>query len=218
MTYILQQYKETLMITTPRRTTTTLHPVNISLVLNRAAAAICWPFTNRRAAPLWLLLRLYVAYVFVTMGIAKIEAGFLTSDPIGAMLGLVANGTIPVPFEFYRSVAGVLVGAGLTPMISHTMPFLELAVALSMATGVLTPLAAAGALLLNINFVLSGIGTLAFDGPYMAAEILMLLGAGVVGTIGFEKLALRIVKSIVARLRAGRAAQALPGSLYLQRR
>jgi uncharacterized membrane protein YphA (DoxX/SURF4 family) len=135
------------------------------------------------------------------MGIAKIEGGFLTGDPIGEMLKLVANGAIPVPFEFYRGVSGMLVGAGLTPMLSHSMPFLEIAIAISMITGVLTPLAAFGALLLNINFILSGIGQIDFDFPYMVAEVLLIMGYSVVGVIGFEKLAQRILKAAVAKVR-----------------
>jgi thiosulfate dehydrogenase [quinone] large subunit len=198
-----------IMITTPRQTTTFDNP-SASSVLRRALAVIRWPFANRHAAPLWLLLRLYVGYVFITMGIAKIEAGFLTADPIGAMLKLVANGTILVPFEFYRPVAAVLVDGGLTPLISHSMPLVELAIALALISGVLTPLAALGALLLNINFVLAGIGTLAFDGPYMAAEVLMVLGANVVGVIGFERLARRILTAAIAKLRPARAPEAAP--------
>ena len=192
------------MITTPRNSTNVLTPANNASVLRQALAVIRWPFTSRYAAPIWLLLRLYVAWVFLTMGIAKIEGGFLTGDPIGEMLKLVASGAIPAPFEFYRGVAGMLVGAGLTPMISFSMPFLEIAIALSLATGVLTPLAAFGALLLNINFVLSGIGQIDFDFPYMVAEVLLIMGYSVVGVIGFEKLALRILKAAVAKVRPGR--------------
>jgi thiosulfate dehydrogenase (quinone) large subunit len=204
MTQIELGYKETAMITTPRHTTSTLRPANTSSILGRTLAIISWPFTSRHAAPIWLLLRLYVAWVFLTMGIAKIEGGFLTGDPIGEMLKLVANGTILVPFEFYRGVAGMLVGAGLTPIISHSMPFLEIAIAISMITGVLTPLAAFGALLLNINFVLSGIGQIDFDFPYMVAEVLLMMGYSVVGVIGFEKLAQRILKAAVAKVRLAR--------------
>jgi len=197
------------MITTPRHTTATLRSANTSSILGRTLAIVRWPFTARQAAPIWLLLRLYVAWVFLTMGIAKIEGGFLTGDPIGEMLKLVANGAIPVPFEFYRGVAGMLVEAGLTPMISFSMPFLEIAIALSMLTGVLTPLAAFGALLLNINFVLSGIGQINFDLPYMIAEVLLIMGYSVVGVIGFEKLAQRILKAAIARVRPARPQPAL---------
>ncbi|HEX5690747.1 MAG TPA: hypothetical protein VFX76_12125 [Roseiflexaceae bacterium] len=193
------------MITTPRRSTSTLRTTADTSLFARIAGVARWPFTNRYAAPIWLLVRLYVAYVFLTMGVAKIEAGFLTSDPIGQMLPLVANGTIPVPFEFYRGVAGMLVDAGVTPLISHSMPLLEIAVALSLATGVLVPVAAFGALLLNINFVLSGIGQISFDLPYMVAEVLLIAAYPVVGLIGLERLAKRILMAVVAKVRPARA-------------
>jgi thiosulfate dehydrogenase [quinone] large subunit len=193
------------MITTPRRSTSTLRSASSASVVRRAAAVARWPFTSRYAAPLWLLVRLYVAYVFLTMGSAKIQAGFLTADPIGAMLPLVANGSIAVPFEFYRGVAGMLVEAGVTPLISHAMPLLELAVALSLATGVLTPLAAFGALLLNLNFVLSGIGQISFDLPYLIAEVLLMAAYPVVGLIGLERLARRIGLAAIAKIRPARA-------------
>jgi len=188
------------MITTPRNSTTTMNPTNTLSVLRRVLAVIRWPFTNRYAAPIWLLVRLYVGSIFVTMALGKIQTGFLTSDQIGPILKLVANGTITIPLPFYRDVAAMLVNLGVTPMMSFSMPFLELAVAISMFTGVLTPVAAFGALLLNINFVLSGIGNITFDGPYMVAEILMVLAYPVVGVIGFEKLALRLASPIVSKI------------------
>jgi len=197
------------MITTPRRSTSTLRTAQSTSALGRVAVVIRWPFKSRYAAPLWLLVRLYVAYVFLTMGIAKIEAGFLTSDPIGQMLPLVANGAIPVPFEFYRGVAAMLVEAGVTPLISHSMPLLELAVALSLATGVLVPIAAFGALLLNINFVLSGVGQISFDLPYMIAEVLLIAAYPVVGLIGLERLARRILTAALARVRPDRAGEVI---------
>ena len=90
--------------------------------------------------------------------------------------------------------------AGVTPLISHSMPLLELAVALSLATGVLTPVAAVGAILLNVNFVLSGIGQISLDGPIIVAELLMVLSFRVVGGIGFEPLAKRILGMAIAAI------------------
>ncbi|MEO7911531.1 MAG: hypothetical protein ABIV47_17950 [Roseiflexaceae bacterium] len=67
--------------------------------------------------------------------------------------------------------------------------------ALSFATGVLVPAAAVGAILLNINIMLSGIGTPAFDGPIIAAQVLFLMSYRVVGGIDFERLAQRILSA-----------------------
>src|SRR5262245_33258339 len=209
MTHLVKQYKEIRpMITTPRNSTTTLNPANTLSALRRALAVVRWPFTNRYAAPIWLLVRLYVGWIFLTMALGKIQTGFLASDQIGPMLKLVANGTISIPLPFYRDVAATLVDLGVTPMISFSMPFLELAVAIAMFTGILTPLAAIGALLLNITFVLSGIGNLTFDGPYMLAEILMAMAYPVVGVIGFQKLAQRLLSLATSKIGQARRADA----------
>jgi hypothetical protein len=141
------------------------------------------------------------------MGIQKLQAGWLTSDPIGQILKLVENGTIAVPLPFYRGVAGALVDSGMTPLLSHSMPFMELAVALAFATGVLVPVAAVGAILLNINFVLSGIGNIELDGPVIAGQLLLILSFRVVGAIGFERLALRILNAALGIVRPARKAQ-----------
>ena len=100
-------------------------------------------------------------------------------------------------------------GNGVSPMISHSMPFLEMAVALSLISGVLVPAAAVGAILLNINIILSGLGNPAFDGPIIAAEVLFLMSYRVVGTLGFEKLALRILNAVARVVRPAKAQPAL---------
>ncbi|HEU5101550.1 MAG TPA: hypothetical protein VFU22_21155 [Roseiflexaceae bacterium] len=183
------------MITTPNRPTT--YTARMGFGASRLLAVIRWPFTNKFAAPIWLALRLYIAWIWFQMSMSKFQAGWLTSDPVGTMLRMIEKGTIVVPLPFYRGVAGALVDAGMSPLISHSMPFLEMAVALSFATGVLVPAAAVGAILLNINIVLSGMGVPAFDGPIIASEILFLLAFRVVGAVGFERLAQRILSAAV---------------------
>ena len=188
------------MITSPNQQPTT-YTTNGNAIGKQAIALIRWPFTNRLASPLWLALRLYIAWIWFQMSMSKFQAGWLTSDPVGTMFKLIEKGTIAVPLPFYRGVAGALLDAGVSPMISHSMPFLELAVALSFATGVLVPAAAVGAILLNINIILSGIGTPAFDGPIIASEILFLMSYRVVGGIGFERLARRILSAALRMVR-----------------
>ena len=192
------------MITTPNRTSYT---ARLGSGAGRLIAIIRWPFTNKFAAPIWLALRLYIAWIWFQMGMSKFQAGWLTSDPVGAMFKMIEKGSIAVPLPFYRGVAGALLDAGVSPMISHSMPFLEMAVALSFATGVLVPAAAVGAILLNINIILSGIGTPAFDGPIVASQILFLMSFRVVGAIGFEGLARRILQATVRAVRPTRLAR-----------
>jgi uncharacterized membrane protein YphA (DoxX/SURF4 family) len=188
------------MITSPNQQPTT-YTTNGNTIWTQAIALIRWPFTNRLSSPIWLALRLYIAWIWFQMSMGKFLAGWLTSDPVGQMFRLIEKGTIAVPLPFYRGVAGALLDAGVSPMISHSMPFLEMAVALSLATGVLVPAAAVGAILLNINIVLSGIGAPAFDGPIIAAEVLFVMSYRVVGGIGFERLARRILSAALLLVR-----------------
>ena len=194
------------MITTPKQQSTT-YTTNENAFGKRLIAAIRWPFVNKYASPIWLALRLYIAWIWVQMSIAKFEAGWLSSDPVGQMFQVIAKGTLPVPLPFYRGVAQALLDAGVSPLLSHSMPFLELAVAVSLISGVLVPVAAVGAILLNVNIILSGMGSPAFDGPIIASEILFVLSYRVVGTIGFEKLALRILKAALSVARPGKRTQ-----------
>jgi len=182
----------------------TTYTTNGNAIGKQAIALLRWPFTNRLSSPIWLALRLYIAWIWFQMSMGKFQAGWLTSDPVGQMFKLIEKGTIAVPLPFYRGVAGALLDAGISPMISHSMPFLEMAVALSLATGVLVPAAAVGAILLNINIVLSGIGTPAFDGPIIAAELLFVMSYRVVGGIGFERLARRILSAALLLVRPSR--------------
>src|SRR5215217_3788485 len=130
------------MTTTSQRYTT--QPAAIITLLQGAYNLIRWPFTHRFAAPMWLALRMYVGWIWFQMGMGKLEAGWLTSDPIAGLLKHVVNGNLPVPFEFYRGVAGFLISSGATTLLSHTMPFLELAVALAFFSGVMVRPAAIG--------------------------------------------------------------------------
>lgn len=181
-----------------------------------ARNVVRWPFTSRFASPLWLALRLYVAWIWIQMSISKFAAGWLTSDPSGDLLKLVAKGTMPVPFAFYRGVAAFMVSSGITPMLSHAMPFLEMAVALSLISGVLMRPASLGGILLVTNVILTGIGTLAFDGRVILIHVLLIAAYGSARVIGFERLAAYVVQRAlnavrphlperVARLAGGRS-------------
>src|SRR3954453_5587503 len=191
------------MITSPNQQPTT-YTTNGNAIGKQAIALIRWPITNRLSSPICLALRLYIAWIWYQMSMGKFQAGWLTSDPVGQMFKMIEKGTIAVPLPFYRGVAGALLDAGISPFISHSMPFLEMAVALSLATGVLVPAAAVGAILLNINIILSGIGTPAFDGPIIAAQVLMVMSYQVVGGIGFERLAQRILSAALRLVRPTR--------------
>jgi thiosulfate dehydrogenase (quinone) large subunit len=192
-------------------TTTTRRAAYASMqpsILGRLMSLVRAPFTHVYASPIWLAVRLYLGYMWFWMGVQKLQIGFLSSDPIGPILKAVADGTLKVPAAFFRPVAALLVDSGLTPLISFSMPLLEIAVALSFVTGVLVVPAALGATLLNIIFVLSGIGQIRLDGRFIALQLLLILAYRIVGTIGFQKLATRMFLAALVALRIKKAPNA----------
>jgi thiosulfate dehydrogenase [quinone] large subunit len=192
--------------------TTTAPPLTGHVTVPARLRAVArWPFTSSSASPIWLAVRLYLGYVWLTMGMDKIGSGFLTGDPIGQMLGFAGSGALPVPVEAYRPVARWLVELGVTPLLSHSMPFLEIAVALAFISGILVVPAAVGAVFLNLNFLLSGVGIVALDGRCIALQLLLILAFRVAGYIGVQRMAGLFLKRFVNALRGRRTVQ-LPSS------
>lgn len=189
-------------------TTSTTQRLGLAAPAARIRVIVRWSFTNRFASPIWLAVRLYLGYMWFIMGLTKIGAGFLTSDPIGDILKLVGNGILPVPVETFRPVAQLLVDFGASPLLSFSMPFLEMAIALSFVSGVLIVPAAVGAIFLNVTFILSGIGQIQLDGRFIALQLLLILAFRIVSYIGIERLAVRILKATIGTLRVRRQGSA----------
>lgn len=145
---------------------------------------LTWPFRSLLASPAWLLLRLYLASVWLQFGIGKIRGGWLDGDGLHGLLGTVAAGQTPAPFPFYARVAELLVSTGMDRVLSVAMPLLEVGVALAFITGVMLVPAAAAATLLNVNLVLSGVASIHFDGRIIAMQLLLLLAWRVAGYLG----------------------------------
>ncbi len=194
------------MLTTPNGSAT-YQPTGLKVVATRLQSLVSWPFSNRFASPVWLLVRLYLGYVWFTMGYGKLSSGFLSADPTGDMLRLTGDGLMPVPFEAYRPVARWLVDLGITPLLSHSMPFLEMAVALAFISGILIVPAALGATFLNANFLLSGVAITQLDIRCITLQLLLILAFRVAGYLGAQRIAMRVIRAGVSAIRARRAVQ-----------
>ena len=189
--------------------TATLTNAPIFNPFRRLIEIITWPFTHRYASPVWLLVRLYAASIWFQFGLGKLNAGWTTSDPIGGIFKAVANGAMKIPFEPFRGLAAWMLEAGLTPHISHAMPFLEMAVGLSFISGVLIIPAAIGSILLIINIQLSGTGSFAFDLRVALLSLSLILSYRISSLIGFQALAVRILKLAVNAVRNALAGRRL---------
>jgi thiosulfate dehydrogenase (quinone) large subunit len=113
-------------------------------------------FASRSAAWLWLVVRLYMAYVFVPAGWGKVTSGewlFGDGTPIMGMVGgAVANEGTPAWYVWFLENI-VQPNAGL---FATLVALGELAVGLGLLVGLLTGIAAFFAVFLSGNFVLAG--------------------------------------------------------------
>ena len=154
---------------------------------SRPLGLISWPFRSPLTSPVWLLLRFYLASIWMQFGIAKIRGGWLRDDALEALMEAVANGQTPAPFPFYGDVARLLEETGMTGVLSFLIPLAEVAVATAFLTGVMLVPAAICAILLNTNLILAGIASIHFDGRIIALQVLLLLAWRVAGYLGLGK-------------------------------
>ena len=169
----------------------TAQPSIVRRLIGYFSAALRWPFVHRYASPIWLAVRVYLGWTWLQVGLGQVNSGWLTSDPIGLMFTQIVEGKIAVPLLFYRDVASMLLAGGISPLISHSMPIAQIAVALAFFSGVLVVPAAIGAILLNLNIILSGIGLIALDGQFIMLQLLLILAWRSASRLGVERLLVR---------------------------
>jgi uncharacterized membrane protein YphA (DoxX/SURF4 family) len=125
-----------------------------------------------------LALRLYLASIWLRFGLAKIDAGWLTSNPLRPLVQLVADGATHPWLAVYEPLARSVLDSGVDRLLAAAFPLTELAIAGALATGILLRPAAMLATVINFNLVLAGLSAWRFDGRIIALQLLLLaLGA-----------------------------------------
>ena len=164
-------------------------------------------FASQAAAWLWLVIRLYLAYIFIPAGWHKItEGGWLFGDgtPIQGMVsGAVAAEGTPGWYVWFlenivqpnASLFATLVALG------------ELAVGLGLLVGLLTGIAAFFAFFMSGNFVLAG--SLGSNPTIIIFGLFLVLAWRNAGWIGLDRW---FIPWIHNRFWAGTEATPLPGS------
>jgi thiosulfate dehydrogenase [quinone] large subunit len=114
-------------------------------------------FASTTAAWLWLILRLYMAYIFIPAAWGKITSGewlFGDGSPIQGLVGGAASSSDTPGWYVWFLQNVVEPNAGL---FATLVALGELAVGLGLLFGLLTGIAAFGGIFLNGNFVLAGV-------------------------------------------------------------
>ncbi|HKS69204.1 MAG TPA: DoxX family membrane protein [Ktedonobacterales bacterium] len=184
----------------------------IQAVRPRAAAQVPEPpiarflFADPRMAWFWLIVRVYVAYEWLTAGLEKltgtnfaIGAGFGTHDPktqwvftptTGAAIKGFVKGALAQTSTAHPNVQGWYAGFLQTFVLPHpafwayAITFGEVAVGLGLLVGALTGIAAFFGLFMNLNYLLAG--TVSTNPILGVAALFLVLAWRVAGYYGVD--------------------------------
>ena len=150
-------------------------------------------FNSTRSAALWLIIRLYVGYEWLTAGWKKVTADVWTGDNAGAAIQGFVKGAL-AKAEGGKDVTGwyatfledvVLPNA---KVFSYMVAFGEVLVGLGLILGLLTGIAAFFGSLMNVSFLFAG--TLSSNPILFILATWLVLAWKVAGWYGLDRWAL----------------------------
>jgi len=149
-------------------------------------------FQSTTAAWLWLVVRLYVGYDFVSASWTKLHESVWMDGSGTAILGFwngalgtTSTGAPVITFSWYRAFIQFLVDTNSAGWFSYIIVFGEMAVGIGLILGIFTGVAAAGGLLMNMAFLLAG--TTSTNPVLVILGILLILAWKNAGYIGLDR-------------------------------
>ena len=146
------------------------------------------------AAPLWLGIRLFLAYDWWNAGYHKITdpKWFVTGKSLmnswTRSVTPAASGTAPASYEFYRNFLQMMLDNQAYTWFSKLIVLGEMAVGLGLLFGALTGFAAAGGILMNTAFLFAG--SLSSNPLLLLLEILIVWAWRSAGWLGVDRVLL----------------------------
>ncbi|MDG5789745.1 DoxX family protein [Evansella sp. AB-P1] len=149
-------------------------------------------FTNTRSALIWLILRLYLGYAWLTAGWGKVGAEGWTGENAGAaiegyMQGALARAAEGDVANWYAWILENAIIPNAT-VFAYLVAWGEVLVGLGLIIGFLTGIAAFFGALMNISFLLAG--TISTNPVMFLIAMLLILAWKVAGWYGVDRWAL----------------------------
>jgi len=150
-----------------------------------------WLFGNSQSSWIWLLVRLYLGYVWLVAGWAKVGTDAWTGASAGKALGGFVAGALQKTGGAHPDVqswyAAFLQNAVQTnPQFwSYLVAYGELFVGVALILGVLTGIAAFFGAFMNMNYLLAG--TVSVNPQMFVLSIILILAWKVAGYLGADR-------------------------------
>ena len=147
-------------------------------------------FSSTRFAWLWLLIRLYLGYAWLTSGWGKLSGGVWASGE--SLRGFWSNavaipesGRPSIAFAWYRNFIQFMLDNGWYTWFADLVMWAELLIGVALLVGALTGIAAFSGAFLNWNFIMAGAAS--SNGLLFALAILIMLAWKVAGWYGLDR-------------------------------
>jgi thiosulfate dehydrogenase [quinone] large subunit len=151
-------------------------------------------FNNTRMSWLWLVLRLWVGYQWVSASMHKITepAWVQTGDALkGFWMGAVSipeTGRPAISFAWYRSFIQFLLDTESYTWFAKLVAYGELLIGIALILGLFTGIAAFLGSFMNWNFIMAG--SASSNGLLFSLTVLLILAWKIAGYIGLDYFAL----------------------------
>lgn len=147
-------------------------------------------FSSTRLAWLWLILRVYLGWSWLTSGWGKISGGaWMGGEPLkGFWTGAVqvpAEGRPPIAFDWYRNFLQFMLDQGWYQWFAPLIAYGEVLVGIALILGALTGIAAFFGAFMNWNFIMAGAAST--NGMLLTLAVLLVLAWKVAGWWGLDR-------------------------------
>jgi thiosulfate dehydrogenase [quinone] large subunit len=147
-------------------------------------------FSTTRFAWLWLIIRVYLGWTWLSSGWGKISGGaWMTGEPLrGFWQGAVAipaEGRPDIAFGWYRTFLQFMLDNGWYSWFGPLVAIGETLIGVALILGALTGIAALAGAFMNWNFIMAG--SASTNGLLLVLAILIVLAWKVAGWWGLDR-------------------------------
>ena len=147
-------------------------------------------FSTTRFAWLWLIIRLYLGWTWLSSGWGKISGGaWMTGEPLkgfwSGAVAIPAEGRPAIAFDWYRSFLQFMLDNGWYSWFGPLIAIGETAIGVALIAGALTGIAAAAGAFMNWNFIMAG--SASTNGLLLMLAVFLVLAWKVAGWWGLDR-------------------------------
>lgn len=153
-------------------------------------------FSSTRLAWLWLIVRVYVGWQWLSSGWGKLSSGTWSSGDAlrGFWTGAIAipeSGRPPIAYDWYRDFIAFMLDQGWYTWFADLVMWGELVIGIALILGAFVGLAAFFGAFMNWNFIMAGAAST--NGLLFALAVALMLAWKVAGWYGLDRWLLPLI-------------------------